>query len=237
MYNKNFISLFLVLGFLCSAQSPDLRPDLGGMRNDHNIIKDYANNWKNNVTRSVDMDELKKTTSGTPYYDVQFYQGYLSNGVRIPDLLRYNAFSDQMEFLKENVTYEINKIKNLEIKFPEAKKTYIIEPIMLDNKEVLIYLLEIKKGKFSLYEKQNIKLTGGTGGSNGLVDNTSSYFSPKKSDYYIITDGKIIAIPKNAEELIKNLNTSSIDKSFFKSKKINLKDKDDLILLINHLNQ
>jgi hypothetical protein len=43
-------------------------------------------------------------------------------GVDVPQKLRYNAFSDQMEYMQDQKTYEINKFENLIVEFPSIKK-------------------------------------------------------------------------------------------------------------------
>lgn len=235
---KTFQIILAFFPIIYCAQSPDLRPNLSGMVNDHNNLRDYANNWKNNTNRSIDMDELKKNTAGTPYFDDKFKKAQLIDGTPVPNELRYNAFSDQMEFMKDGVTYEVNKLNGLKIKFPATNTTYIVKPLIKDNKETLSYFNELRSGKFSLLEKKSIKLTGGTGVNNGLVNNTGQSFSPLKDELYISTNDTLILIPKNTKDLSKQFSEMGIDLGeFLQSKKVNLKNTADLTALVDFLNK
>ena len=51
------------------------------MSTQNNDIRDYANNWKNNINKSVSIDDLKKDVKkGSPYYDDKFYSVKINGG-------------------------------------------------------------------------------------------------------------------------------------------------------------
>jgi hypothetical protein len=58
---------------------------LPGMSTQNNDIRDYANNWKNNINRSVSIDDLKKDVKGSPYYDDKFYSVKINGGRCAPE--------------------------------------------------------------------------------------------------------------------------------------------------------
>ena len=233
MKNKIFIlgSIFLIS--VLYGQSPNLNPDLTGISNDHNLIRDYANNWANNVNKSIDMDDLKKSAKGTPYYDDKFYNAKLDGSFSVPNKLRYNAYSDQMEFMKDNVTYEINKIEGISLNFPEINKTYIVAQIAENNKSSLTYLKQIVSGKYGLYERQRIILKGGDGTNNGIVDNTGYVFSSQKSVFYLKVNDTYLQIPAKASDF-----KSKFPQLFDKlNSKINLSKVNDLEIFVKELNK
>ena len=221
---------------IISAQTPDMRASTMGMTTDHNSLRDYANNWKNNVNRSVNMDDLKKEAKGTPYFDDKFYTAKIDNFIT-PDKLRYNAFSDQMEFLKDNITYEVNKIEGLRIFLPDINTFYITKTIKEDNKENIAYLKELKRGRIVLLERQKITLKGGNGINNGMVDNTGYSFIPQKSIYYAMYKDNLFVVPKTVSEFQKFLNDPELSKNQVFNKKYNLNKLSDLLSFIDEINK
>jgi hypothetical protein len=58
---------------LTFAQGNDqYRIGTSGMSTQNNDIRDYANNWKNNINRSVSIDDLKKDVKGSPIMMINF---------------------------------------------------------------------------------------------------------------------------------------------------------------------
>lgn len=69
-------------------------------------IEIYKNNFQSQSGKKIDAKDI----SGTPYLENNFQKAYILkiNGTEIKDvLLRYNAYSDNMEFKKDGTNYAI----------------------------------------------------------------------------------------------------------------------------------
>lgn len=226
-----FLLFFYALVF---AQGNDqYRIGTSGMSTQNNDIRDYANNWKNNINRSVSIDDLKKDVKGSPYYDDKFYSVKINGGVDVPQKLRYNAFSDQMEYMQDQKTYEINKFENLIVEFPSIKKTYVVLDYPFEGKKHLGYLAVDFYGKnYGLYTKERIELKGGTGADNGIVDNTGYRFAKKKDIFYIRIGDKIELLPGSTKEFNQKFTNDRSIANYLNNNKIDLKNKENVIKML-----
>ncbi|ATL45641.1 hypothetical protein OZ664_08750 [Elizabethkingia sp. HX WHF] len=200
------------------------------------FIRDFANNWGNNVAKSVSIDVLKRETKGSPYFDENFYDAKFNGGVAVPQKLRYDAYTDQMEFLQEGKTYEVNKFIGLQIEFPKINKNYIVVKYLSDGKESEGYMVVNYWGKkYSLLTQEKIDLRETQGMNNGLVNNSGSSFVKRKDVFYIANEKGVFPV-KSAGDL-KNIvegNLKAIE--YLGANKINVKKIDELTDFVKYIN-
>ncbi|GGP03038.1 hypothetical protein GCM10010992_09840 [Cloacibacterium rupense] len=178
---------------------------------------------------------------GSPYIDEFFHpitiEGYSKN---LPSV-RYNAYEDEMEFKVNNDIQFVTKQNNLRMKFVDNRIIYFLTKYQYDNKDINGYLVElIGNGKYKLYKKEKIQVVEyNNNTTNTYLKGKNPYFEREKDVYLINDNGVYKKVPKNTKDLIYLLNLSNDESKileFAKQKKINLKNENDQIQIINFIN-
>lgn len=176
---------------------------------------------------------------GSPYLSGDAFKkvsisGYSSN---VPDL-RYNAFSDEMEFLNGKDIYSANKENGQIIKFSEGK-VYECLNYKLEGKDKFGYLLQLINSpeNYSLYKREKVELLKGEKSPNGITKDRNDYYTKEKDIYIIRKNGVFTKMAKNKKELLNDFSVKSdhVEK-FIKEKQINFKSEVDLIKLVTYMN-
>ncbi|AQX03868.1 hypothetical protein BAX97_12100 [Elizabethkingia meningoseptica] len=228
MKTKKLIFTFIMMSGIAYSQV------VGGASDA--FIRDFANNWGNNVAKSVSIDALKKETKGSPYFDENFYDAKLNGGIAVPQKLRYDAYTDQMEFLQEGKTFEVNKFEGLEIEFPKINKKYIVVKYESDGKETEGYMVVNFKGdKYSLLTREKIDLKEAQGMNNGLVNNSGASFAKRKDTFYIANE-KGVKLVKSTNDLKSIAEGNQKATEYLEINKVNVKNINMLIDFVKYLN-
>lgn len=156
----------------------------------------------------------------------------------IPDL-RYNAFTDEMEYMENGQTYSANKVDGLTIYFPLLKKTFVCIDYQLDNKSKLGYLQLLRLGNnVKLYKREKVELLKGEKSPNAYGRDANDYYSKEKDLYLILKGNTFYKVPKSSKDLIVLLVGDSEKLiNFTKSNRINTSKEEDLIKFVDYLNQ
>ncbi|WP_223558173.1 hypothetical protein [Chryseobacterium lathyri] len=176
---------------------------------------------------------------GSPYVNGNGFKkvsisGYSNN---VPDL-RYNAFSDEMEFLNGKDTYSANKENGQIIKFVDGK-VYECLNYNLEGKDKFGYLVQLVNNpeKYSLYKREKIELLKGEKSPNGITKDRNDYYAKEKDVYIIKKNGSFTKMAKNKKDLLSDFPIKSDEvETFIKEKQVNFKSEADLIKLVTYMN-
>lgn len=219
--------LSLILTTICvSAQSPEF---------------DQAKQLRAEIGKSMGLNPKgkpvdEKDIAGTQYLDKNFQESYILkvNGVEIKDMpLRYNIYSDNMEFRKDGQTFvvafpsEIHRIKL-------GGKTFIYEQYVSANKVTFGYFQILREGDYQLLKKYitTLKIPEKRDSEDSLR------FARQSPTYYFRRgEGKIYAIitQKQLIKILQPVHQPVID--FIKANKINGRDELKLIRLMDFLEE
>jgi len=182
--------------------------------------------------KSIDDDELKKT-SHLMYLTLNYEKAYISKSAEVY-FLRYNIFSDEMEFIKDNQIFDLNKNENQIIDFFNLKTKYAL----FKFEDKLSYFVLKSSGKNSVLVKQNVELEKGKKKITQFDVEVKPKFYKSNDDFYIAfnnTDLKIV--PKNKNSFLNLFNEQSSQiKKFVNKNKLSHKNIDDLVKIVNYFN-
>tara|TARA_R110001606_G_C15261444_1_gene638490 strand:- start:125 stop:817 length:693 start_codon:yes stop_codon:yes gene_type:complete len=147
--------------------------------------------------------------------------------------LKYNIFTDEMEFEKDGKVYTLEKEIGQKIYFKNSSNYFQVVNFngklqyfeVLDNRNVKLLvrkIVEFKKGKkqTSSYDKS-----------------IEPNFIRKSDKLYIKIDKEIFEVPSKNEDFFSFLqNKPSNIKDFMKRNKLNVNNRKDLLKIVNYLN-
>lgn len=185
--------------------------------------------------RTINPSEI---IDGSPYYNGDDFKkvsisGYSNN---VQDL-RYNSYSDEMEFLNGNEVFTISKEAGMIINFTGINKIYECINYNWEGRNKFGYLVQLVNNpeKYSLYKKERTELLKGEKSPNGITKDRNDYYVKDKDTYILKNKEEFISFPKNKKEFINKFNNSQIE-SYLKQNDINFKKESDLIKLISYMN-
>lgn len=185
----------------------------------------------------INLDEVK----GSPYETESFQPGIVSNK-NLNDTksfyFRYNIFNDIMEMKKSQIDEDLlGLIKSLNIYAKIRGKEYHYEIYTKDNKKSTDegYFILISKGKkINLYLRKTKTFIDAKPAKDTYRKAEKATFKDFE-DYYYQTGRVLILLPTKKKDLLEQLSDHESEiKKYLKEEKINLKDEDDLIKLMNY---
>lgn len=173
---------------------------------------------------------------GTPYPNKNFVTAKISGTSDPKTSIRYNSYSDEIEFKKEDQILALPKkseYSRIEITSPKQAL------VLLETSDDLSgYFFELVTGKNSLYKKIKTKFIDYVPAPNGYASDKPATFKTLDPIYYIKTEKGFIKKPKNSKEIIEQFpDKKEALATFFKSNKIKFDKEEDLIKLVTFLNQ
>jgi len=217
-----FLSLCLLKAF---GQATELKQV-------ENIRIEIINYGLNNTPDSKKLTE--KDIAGTPYLNKNFQNAYILkiSGIEVKDMpLRYNIYSNNMEFMKDGNIFAIafpSEIYRIKL----AGKIFIYKQYQNADKIQHSYFEVLYEGNFQLLKKYNTILQ--IPDKSNFTD--SVRFVAKTPDYYLRRgEGKIYPIisQKHLEKILQPVHQPIID--YIKANKINGRDEQKLIGLMEFL--
>lgn len=180
----------------------------------------------------------KKTTAiGSQYIDSDFQAAKVNNGSQIFQI-RFNAFTNVMEYKKDNEELILIKKDNTLIQFNNGK-TYELHTYKdKKGKEHDSYLVVIKKEpKASILKLEKVSFNEARSAANTYDTGSPAEYKKSGDTYFIKLGNEITELPTRTKEFTKLIpNKENEIKKFFKENKINFKDDSDLIKLTTFLN-
>ncbi|WP_312556336.1 hypothetical protein [Empedobacter brevis] len=190
----------------------------------------------------VETKDVAREIKGTPYFDGGFSEFTIEGAKTSVKLLRYNHFSDEMEFMKDNLSYDLDKVPNMLITFKGTNKKYSYQNNYSKGKDVksgyLEVVLDLKA--VQLFKKipavlsDNLEKENTMDSSGVQVQN----YVKGKVEYYLKTEDteRIVSIPVKRKEFSDFFKNEKV-KEFIKREKISSTEETDLIKLTQYINQ
>lgn len=231
----SIISLFLLLLYstLLYSQSPNFSINTSNTNLNPEIVKNYVDNLKNNVLNYSSQSEKSEDIIGSPYIDETFRK-VTADGIDLTLQVRYNVYTDKMEFQKDKEIYDLIVPQNIILNFPETKQSIQKLQYNLNGNITDGYLYVLYRGKkLSLYKKEKILLKYDEGANNSYVDHSKVRFNNKKPEYIIFSDNQYQILPKSKKEFITLFGEKTAD--FFKRSKNKLSNDEDYIKIAEFL--
>ena len=151
-------------------------------------------------------------------------------------LMRYNAYTDEMEFLsKEQKPLRLLKRENIEV-ILNGKK-YQVLYYYYKNKIAKGYFIPLNEGKVVLYLQPKKRLTRAEAPGNGYDNLTPAKYENKFEYYLKKGDKPITKIEIGRKDILNQLgDRKEAIKSYIKENKIKLSKVEDVIEVLNYYN-
>jgi hypothetical protein len=196
------------------------------------VYKRFQNDQQKSFTKITDYSQIK----GSPYYykDYKESELFLSKNQTYKIKLKYNIYSDEFEFERDKIAYNVPKEKVDSIKI--GNETFVCQSVK-EKSTLKSYYIKLNDGKYKLLVKKNIVFSP-KDKVEPYKEQKPDRFEPRKDELYLSTDNGnlfLITNKKTIQESIPALN----DKITAYSKEHNLKltKKEDIIQLFNYLNK
>lgn len=196
-------------------------------------------NYESTQRMASSKASLTNETAGSKYFNENFMPAtFLGKTI----LIRYNAFSDQIEFKDEE-----NEVKNLipnrenpVVTTTDKKNIYEYVDYVADKNENKTGYLNLisENPNNKIYSRYKIYLKQGTSTTNGYDSPKPSTYKKSATEYYIkIKDNQIVPLSSKKKDLLKLFpNNEDIVNKYISDDKISLSEEQDLIKLGKFLN-
>lgn len=176
---------------------------------------------------------------GSAYFNENFLSADIIN-FQTSYPMRYNAFSDQMEYEVDGLQYDLDKLQHSVVEFQGIKKKYVATTYNDGSGFVNGFLVELHKGDhYALYKREKIVFVEATEAKTSMDTDTPAYYKPLKDMYLIgLKDGSVVEVPKSRSKFAKLLGAdSSKVEDYIKKNKIDLTKENSLITLLNYMDK
>ena len=219
-----FIALFLGLGTV-SAISQDLL-QLSGQT----YLGQYSK-----VKKQLDYE----TIEGNPYLDERLMIGIVTfkNGDKVSYYLRYDTFSDEVEYLQGESLLVITNKDNLDnITLNDYKIVY--ETYQNNNQNMEGYLLEVVSGQCNLYQKHKVEFVEAKPAISSYHAPTPDHFQNKGTSWLFGCTPHPITLFTPDKKSLKEIMSSSYPEvaKYIKENKLRLNREADLIPIFEYYN-
>lgn len=184
------------------------------------------------------LDNKKKNILGTPY-DVDKYMPAKISGVNETAMVRYNAYSDNIEVEVEDKSYTLPKKDEYnQITFIGTNTTISLKSYT-DSKGIntYSYLYEIANNtKSKVFLKKQVILTPEKEPISSYDSYVPAKYNKAIDEYYFEINDQIKFMPKSKKDLIAMFpNKKSEIQAYLKQNKVSFKDESDIIKLAEFL--
>lgn len=168
-------------------------------------------------TPSMDNLELNRSnialigSAKKPSMDIEgsifVYPDFITGRVKGSSVLhkiRYNAFDDELQIIKDGTYYNLKKTYNFPIEFVDTNEMIIYLTYHLDNARYDGYLFEVaNNGHFAIYRKTKIVFIPEKVGRTSFEMSTPPEYKRLPDVYFFQEDnGEINALPQLKKELV-----------------------------------
>ncbi|WP_420320199.1 hypothetical protein [Flagellimonas sp.] len=249
MSTNNFLSFFLLFnGFIFLNQSfsqvegySSTLASVGPIWNNTTMtahMNELTNRFRNWNGKPIKLSDIR----GSMYFEEDFKMGkvYLGDQYYGSYLMRYNAYADEIE-AKRSESHEPEAIsKSTRLTFEIGNEKYVLKRF-LDNEKNLVegYLSElVANNKYSLYHKKTKTYKEGKKPETSFHEPVPPQFLESNTYYIAFGDNNPQRIKNSKKTLLGIISKEDQEdvKKFIKSNNINLREKEDLIKLVNHIN-
>jgi hypothetical protein len=167
-------------------------------------------------------------------YITQAYNPAYIDDFKQDAYLRYNAFDDQMEFVKKETTYYLKKELGRTVNFASLNQLYKVYSISGD----LSFFLVHTEGKSSLLAKQSVRFIEAKKATTTYgKDKPASYKRISDELYLALNNTTLVKLPTKKKEFYKTFGSKASEiKSYMKKNKLSYKKVEDLKKVVAHFN-
>ncbi len=185
-----------------------------------------------------DVSASEKNVEGSAYVNSAFLPSKVTGLNLVTPPMRYNAFKDEIEFLKDEKTYYLTKSDSLEVILLGTSYKYLEYQVKEgDERGFLIQLYFNPNEKISLYKKEKVVYVEKAEAVSSYAEDRPARYKKEEDKFYIKVTDKIIFMPKKKKELLALFpNNGKEIEGFMKTNKISLDDERNLIDLTKFLN-
>lgn len=179
----------------------------------------------------------KSTIIGSQYIDEAFSAAKVNGGTQ-PFQIRFNAFTNVMEYKKDNDELVLIKKDNKLVEFTNGK-IYELNSFTdkRGNNEQSYFAIIKKEAKVSILKLEKVTLSEARSASNTYDTGSPAEYKRSSDAYYLKLGDKVSELPTKSKDFVKLIpNKETEIKDFFKNNKISFKDDADLIKLTTFLN-
>jgi len=223
-YRICIIVLLTISSRMMIAQLPySLKQTPNPFQTDYNFDKKY---------RSEKTQEYKDI-EGSPYLNDEFLNGafYMNDTVAFKVPIRYNLYTDQMEYQSEGVNYVVGSPQTLSRIVLGGSEYYYLPAIGKGG-----YFEMLETGKCKLLQKKRVEFKPSEG-AKPIVGLTPAKFVRLSDDFYLVKNQnqpvKIVNL-KSVIEALQDQKTKIED--FIKLEKIRNTKKENLIKIVKYYN-
>ncbi|TJY34696.1 hypothetical protein [Pontimicrobium aquaticum] len=189
------------------------------------------------ITTFDTFDLRDEVLEGTSYIQNEFLLANIENYDK-PVFLKYNAFQDQMEIIRDKI-YFIPKKIGLSITFKETNFTYKVFSFEVKNNNNLVFLKVLQDGlRIVLLLQEKIIFVEETKPKTGYKEYEAPRLKRIKDKLFYSKENNIaLEMPKNKKDILSIFSNNLLEvKSFVKTNKLNIKNKKDLIKVVEYYN-
>ncbi len=148
--------------------------------------------------------------------------------------LRYNIFEDQMEFVKDDNLYYMQKNLNTKVFFRTLSKTY---KCLNHNRDLGYYTLHIESDKLGLVTKETVRFIEAKKAETSYGEDKPANFRRQKDQHYFVMDNQLYKVEKKKKDFLAFFKSNQgAVKKHMKSKKLSYKNISDLKEIVKFYN-
>ena len=227
-----FYSFFILNAYVLFAQNIGSN----GIKSDSRI-NDLFELIKNKVSKN---SYSNKEIKGSEYFNEKFKPAdvkYFNKNLNQNIFLRYNAYSDELEFTNNPKTQSSDKIlmKNINISFQIGGEKYIYTDYIIENdSRKKGYLIELFSGKkYVLYEKKLKIFMEGSNAKTSLERSFPPRFVEKHKYFISKNNTTKMEVKLNKKSIIDFLDVEEkLIKKIIKERKLKFKQSSDLKVIL-----
>jgi hypothetical protein len=175
-----------------------------------------------------------KDIDGSPYMNSEFEEGmlYLSDTTKITVPLRYNIYSDEMEYQLKGVNYAVGNPKVLK-KIMIGRSVFLYLPFIQKGN----YFELLEPGKCMLVQKKSVRLNPAQAPRAILTTPVPASFERKNDVNYIVNDQMKFLKIDNMKSLLTALQDQKLKiDNYIKQEKIRNTKTENLIKIVKYYN-
>lgn len=173
---------------------------------------------------------------GSPYYNEAFLPSEVQS---YPEeiALRYNAYTDEMEFEYNGVLHALLKEMYPEVIMGPRKKHYVYTPYENKEKAEFGFLVKLNENEqYPAYKKEWIFYIKPKRRESHYQDNSPGFYVQKPPKYYLYWNGRIREVPANKKKFAKKFGDKEKEVlNFIKTNKIEPRSDEGIILISEFL--
>ena len=174
---------------------------------------------------------------GSPYFNDMYTVGEtFVNGRNVRLLMRYNAFSDQIE-MKDKYQKSFNLLRRTDLQAKFGGKTYKLLDYVEFGKKQQGYFVPLNEGHAVLLHKPRKMFVQAEKPENGYDTYNPPVYRDVSAYYLQIGSAEPVEIALNKRQLLRNLNQYSASlKQYISDNNLKLKSEAEAIKLLNYYN-